>query len=174
MQTLDKFVAAATSQKKEAFAKQFPNPFLLFKLEQLPAEQDEWSFQTRILVARKVDGTPAMLKEDGALYRLFALVKGPQNPWPERISIGRARNNDVVLPDNSVSKLHCHYTWDAAGNHYLTDTGSRNGTFVNKVRLATNTRGSIKINDQISFGVVQTTFIAAPQLYALIQTHLQK
>lgn len=174
MQTLDNFVAAAVSQSQEQFARQFPNPYLLLKLNQVSAEPDEWSFQTRILVARKHDGTPALLKEDATLYRLFALVKGPTNPWPERISIGRARNNDVVLPDNSVSKLHCHYTWATGGKNFLTDTGSRNGTFVGTTRLEANARSTVNIGDSVTFGLVQTTFISSLQLFSLIEAQLKK
>lgn len=174
MQTLDNFVAAAVSQSQEKFAKQFPNPYLLLKLNHVSAEPDDWSFQTRVLVARKHDGTPALLKDDATRYRLYALVKGPKNPWPERISIGRARNNDVVLSDNSVSKLHCHYTWETGGKNFLTDTGSRNGTFISTIRLEANVRTSVKIGDSVTFGLVQTTFISSHQLFTLIETQLRR
>jgi hypothetical protein len=174
MQTLDSFVAAALQLKKDGFEKAYRHPFLLLKLNPLATATDDWSFQTRVLTARRIDGSPAMLKEDASVYRVFGLVKGANNPWPERVSIGRARNNDVVISDNSVSKLHGHYTWDASGAMYLTDTNSRNGILVNGKRLAASGRTEIKLGDSVVFGSMQTTLISATQLFGLIETLLQK
>lgn len=159
MHTRDLYVAAAISQSREAFAKQFAHLSLLLKLGQSPSDADEWRFQTRVSAARKMDGTPAMLSDDASMYWVSSLTKEAENPWPERISIGRARNSDVVLPDKSVRKLHCHDTWKATGGRLLTDTNSRNGTFVNDNRLAFNARHAIKVNDRLAFGSVQPTFI---------------
>ena len=33
----------------------------------------------------------------------------------DRISVGRTRNNDIVFPDASVSKLHAYFTREARG-----------------------------------------------------------
>src|SRR5688572_2339918 len=43
-----------------------------------------------------------------AEFEVLALKKAPGNPYPDRISVGRARNCDVVMRDPSVSKLHGH------------------------------------------------------------------
>ena len=46
------------------------------------------------------------------------------------LRIGRARDNDIVIPDNSVSKYHCQIVRDG-DSLYLIDLNSTNGTFAN-------------------------------------------
>jgi pSer/pThr/pTyr-binding forkhead associated (FHA) protein len=48
----------------------------------------------------------------------------------ERLSIGRAEDNDVVLPDNGVSKHHA-YIEHRDGAYVIVDNDSANGVFVN-------------------------------------------
>jgi DNA-binding NtrC family response regulator len=51
-----------------------------------------------------------------------------------RLSIGTARNNVLVLPDPYVSKRHCTLV-KQTGGVWIVDEGSRNGTWVNCVRI---------------------------------------
>ncbi|MCI0342909.1 MAG: FHA domain-containing protein [Planctomycetales bacterium] len=56
---------------------------------------------------------------------------------PDRISIGRTPNTDIVIPDAGISKLHAYLTWGAKPRELtVEDANSRNGTFVNEKRLA--------------------------------------
>lgn len=50
------------------------------------------------------------------------------------ISIGANHDCDVVVDQPTVSSLHCRITW-TAGHAVIVDAGSRNGTFVNGVRV---------------------------------------
>ena len=177
MQTLDTFAAAALQHNKDGFERIYPHPFLLLKVASQPEAQasEDWSFQTRILTTSgRREGRPPVLKESAAIYRVLPLVKDASNPWPERISLGRARNNDVVLADSSVSKLHGHYTWDKQGGMFLTDTNSRNGIIVQGERLPVNVRKPVRFGDAVSFGSINVTFISAAQLFTLIETLLHK
>ena len=52
--------------------------------------------------------------------------------WPldkERITVGRAVDCDIVLPDRQISRYHMQIERDASG-YLLRDLGSKNGTFV--------------------------------------------
>src|SRR5689334_17054749 len=51
--------------------------------------------------------------------------------YMDRISVGRARNKDIVLRHQSVSKFHCWFEVDEAGAFYVTDAGSKNATKIN-------------------------------------------
>jgi FHA domain len=46
-------------------------------------------------------------------------------------TIGRLRNNDIVLKGYMISRRHCVLLMHAGGDCELHDTASRNGTFVN-------------------------------------------
>ncbi|MCX6997564.1 MAG: FHA domain-containing protein [Kiritimatiellaeota bacterium] len=50
------------------------------------------------------------------------------------ITIGRGHENDVVLPDEKVSRIHCGLRW-WDGAYYLKDLQSHNGTWVNEERI---------------------------------------
>lgn len=50
--------------------------------------------------------------------------------------IGRASFNDVVAEDTAVSRQHARIQKDSAG-HWIIDSGSANGTYVNGERLGT-------------------------------------
>ena len=55
----------------------------------------------------------------------------------ERVAIGRAADNDIVLADQSVSRHHAEICWSSASGYSITDLGSHNGTFVNGHRVST-------------------------------------
>jgi hypothetical protein len=76
----------------------------------------------------------------------------------ERVSVGRTRENDLSLEGQSVSKLHAALSFNAAGELVVADTGSTNGTFINKERLAYGKAFPIKEGDMVTFGTVDVFF----------------
>ncbi len=58
----------------------------------------------------------------------------------QRIAIGRAQDNDIVLADLTVSGHHAVLERASDGSHLITDLGSANGTFVNGQRITQRTR----------------------------------
>ena len=54
----------------------------------------------------------------------------------ERMSVGRADDNHIVIPDGSVSSHHAEIAFDGS-SWVLTDTGSTNGTKVGGQRVET-------------------------------------
>ena len=65
-------------------------------------------------------------------------LPGPDAPLlfeQQRITIGRAPSNDVVLHDPKVSKQHAVIELAATGHHVVRDRESRNATFVDGDRI---------------------------------------
>jgi hypothetical protein len=67
---------------------------------------------------------------------------------PEALTIGRGRDNSIVLDDMLVSRQHVRITADADGL-VLEDLGSRNGTYVNGRRVE---RTHLSEGDRIGIG----------------------
>jgi len=64
------------------------------------------------------------------------------------ITIGRAQDNDVVLPSTSVSRRHAEIRWDTECVT-VNDLGSDNGLLVNGQRQR---RSPLKVDDQLTVG----------------------
>lgn len=80
----------------------------------------------------------------------------------ERITVGRAQDNDVVLPDPRVSAVHA--LLERLGPHWsVRDLGSRNGTVVNGQRLLAER--VLQPGDEIHVGGSRLVF-RAPQARA--------
>ncbi len=124
---------------------------------------------------RAVDGQAVQnaseLERRLATRRYFAIrVEKNANgsAYQERISIGRARNTDIVLRHASVSKFHAWFEIGNDGSLQLTDAGSKNGTqLAGRVLPA---RQLVKVNpgDVLCFGSVEAVLCAAETLWRLI------
>src|SRR5688572_18873132 len=69
-------------------------------------------------------------------FLVFEVRSTGRCPFPNMISVGRTRNNDIVISDVSVSKFHAFFTRGKDGGLYLQDSGSRNGTLLGGVAVA--------------------------------------
>lgn len=83
--------------------------------------------------------------------RVEWLTKSDRNPFGALITVGRARNNDLVIAHATVSKVHVIFT--KAGQHWqVSDERSSNGTFLNGVRLAQGEKRAISPGDLLRLG----------------------
>ncbi len=73
-------------------------------------------------------------------------------------SIGRARGNDLALPDPSVSKSHARLVADD-GAWYIEDQGSRHGVYVDAARVE---RGVLRDGSEIQLGNLTLRFAVLP------------
>lgn len=80
------------------------------------------------------------------------------------LMLGRAPNNDVVIPDPSVSRFHAFLKRDASGVFLIQDAGSTNGTSVNGAPVAAKDHGpatALKRGDTVRLGQLEFTFVDA-------------
>jgi adenylate cyclase len=64
--------------------------------------------------------------------------------------VGRHEENDVVIPSDIVSRQHAMFQVAEDGTYYLIDMGSRNGSFVNGMRVSVP--AALNDGDTISLG----------------------
>ncbi|TAG87590.1 MAG: FHA domain-containing protein, partial [Bacteroidetes bacterium] len=72
-------------------------------------------------------GAPVLQVVAGAFSKNYRLNK-------PTMTIGRAANNDIIIPEQTVSSHHATLTIEN-GNFFISDINSTNGTFVNGTRI---------------------------------------
>jgi len=55
---------------------------------------------------------------------------------------------DYAVQDNTIGKLHAEISV-TEGNYYVRDLNSKNGTYINNVRIPSNKEWEIKGNDRV-------------------------
>ena len=87
------------------------------------------------------------------------------------ICLGRATNNDIVIANNTVSKLHSYFVVSKEGNSYeVVDANSTNGTVVNNNRLVAYKNKPLFNRDSIQFGpYIQMVYLTPEGFYDLLQ-----
>jgi adenylate cyclase len=88
-----------------------------------------------------------VITNDGRSYT-FPISKG-------KITIGRSKDNDLILPDKTVSRHHAHIIKTKKG-YLLTDLGSYNSTQVNEKSIQ---NALLKHNDAIKIGLNNLVFL---------------
>jgi len=99
--------------------------------------------------------------------------RGGRGPSIDPIWVGREENNDVVIPDASVSSVHAYFTQEKGGAYKLQDLGSKNGSFIDNQRVPSKDEGpavGLNSNCRIRFGAVTLTFLLAGDFFTLVNT----
>lgn len=99
----------------------------------------------RTAAPRKVEYNLAILTD----FKTAELVFGEK-----QIYLGRKTTNDLVLGDESASRIHAYIAYERH-RHILYDAGSLNGTFVNKKPIS---RHELKDGDKILIGRTTLTY----------------
>ena len=144
-----KFAQENGGLPSELFQTRHPYPFLLLERGQgtrlEPAELQ--TFGGGIPFPETPTATPTV---EDVLYPVIAGAGAAANG---KVTIGRSRDNDVVLPYAQVSKHHATIEpRGRPGAFRITDTGSTNGTAVNGVPLDPNEHMDLADGDLIAFG----------------------
>ena len=123
---LDEYAKAHPADSPSVFLEGHPEPALhvggLPSFQRLPSATSE--FTTRLDEPGAVSGVPTL--HEGGLLRL---MKDGGGSGGAMITLGRTNNNDLVLPDERVSKFHGYFQPNGAGWTF-TDAGSTNGTSI--------------------------------------------
>ncbi len=96
--------------------------------------------------------SPYLIQNTDDGERKLSLVDG--NCW----TVGRGDDNQFIVKDRCISRNHAMIQHTDAGDHYLIDLGSSNGTFVNGRRV--NIPVVIHDGDTITFGQTEFEFCA--------------
>lgn len=98
---------------------------------------------------------------------VYPLAKKAGASFADRITIGRTLNNDVVINDSSVSRLHAYIRRDTSG-WIVADAGSKNGSWLKTERLEARREKALPSRAVIRLGEVELTFYTAVDLFAAL------
>jgi pSer/pThr/pTyr-binding forkhead associated (FHA) protein len=104
-------------------------------------------------IADLASGFAHLVVRRGALEGMqFPLLPG------ELMSIGRSSDSKIFLDDVTVSRKHASVSLSGS-DWVLTDAGSLNGTYVNKMRVSSTT---LVNGDELQIGKFRFIFVLAP------------
>ena len=97
--------------------------------------------------------------------------KQSNSPPASKICIGRAADNDIVLANHTVSKLHTYLIVSEEGGSYeIVAANSTNGTLVNQKLLVAYENHPLFNGDQIKFGSsIQMVYLTPQGFYDLLR-----
>ncbi|MHB8875917.1 MAG: FHA domain-containing protein [Myxococcaceae bacterium] len=107
---------------------------------------------------------------------VFEVKKGTQamNALALGITIGRTANNDVCIPEDSVSRFHGYFEKNATtGLWSLVDVGSMNGTVVSGIKLTPKKPHVLGSREQLMIGKVALLFLAPEAFIAYVDEMLK-
>lgn len=165
------FVPKIYGQDPLLFAQSYDHPLLLYQRgEEL--QDTSWTFRTKTITSlhlvRYLETNRLRLSAELGQYQVCPVVKADTNPWSDRITLGRASNNDIVLPDASISKIHAYLSQSPEKKWLLTDGGSRNGTFVNGEQLLSKQQTVLSFGDRLLLGNTLLIFHDARSFYDFV------
>jgi len=111
-------------------------------------------------------GVPADVGQQG----IVPLRKSHGNAFNMMITMGRAKNNDLVIPDQRVSKFHVYFR-NVGDEWRITDANSTNGTSVDGVNLETTQQSvTLRSNSRIVLSeAIEVLFLEPADVYAMLQ-----
>lgn len=164
------FIADHSEWATERFVTGFPDPFLL-ELRRSAEEAGGGVATPPAITADAVTVGAANATNPDPQSRLLTIAKRG-TMFPSKMTVGRTKNNDVVVEDAGMSKLHAFFDVRNAEYH-LVDAGSRNGTFVNGTRLAGSQAVPLKSGDRVQFASRCFRYFTSAAFHAELSTLLK-
>jgi FHA domain len=167
---LDDFMADALARSQTEFAGIYTFPFLVGAVTTRPVTGPTQTMRGDDSSTIDLNPATGERMRVPAGHRLVLPVRKIQGSFPSMITVGRTKNNDVVLADPRVSKFHAYFrVHDGAWE--LADAGSVNGTRIGDLVLAP--KGSpqpVHFGDRITFGELALTFLDPTTAWQTLRT----
>jgi hypothetical protein len=125
----------AVAKARADFERAYPMPFLLYTRSKL------WDRSLLLLPSDPgMGGTQVVRYEmyEGGMSFLHPIKKMQTDTGHPGVVLGRAKNQDMVVPVPSISSAHVAFIPQGAGAWTVTDLGSKNGTWLNEEQLVQN------------------------------------
>jgi hypothetical protein len=158
----------------EDFGRQHGEAFLVHhgpmgKFEQLDDLKSTMKMEGGSKGAVTSSDVPFNPKKDFAVFPVRHGAAGASEE--DLIWLGRSEENDVVIPDESVSAVHAFIRKGEGGGLFLQDMNSMNGSFLNNETVPPQGMGEpveLESGARVRFGTVKLTFLKTPEFLSLV------
>ncbi|MHC5036066.1 MAG: FHA domain-containing protein [Planctomycetota bacterium] len=171
-ETIDEFLKQYRGLAKNVFLTRFYDPALVVSLP-LPGGKGSQKVAQKLLSESKGTVLAKGEEADSSITTLIMpLVKSDRSPPGEKITLGRGRDNDLVIMNASVSRRHALFKVDPASKMAeVEDMGSSFGTEVEGQRLSPKEPVPVESGAKIVLGQsVHCTFLFPEDLYEYMKT----
>lgn len=160
-QPLATWIQMAQALKVDAFCVLHPHPFLLVDAPAPPAAPEV------TVTTGKLQAVPRGATSVSDALTTVHLVVKRQAAFPGMITVGRAPNNDVVLPVPTVSTFHAWFAQDPQGRWTLHEGRATHGTWLGD-RPLQGQPAALGEDALLRFGVTGARFLTARRFHALL------
>lgn len=102
-----------------------------------------------------------------AALEVYPIAKKPGASFPDRITLGRTSNNDLVIVEHSISRLHA-YVRPVGDGWVMADAGSKNGSWLVGEKLVPRKERPLVSRMVVRLGDIDLTFYRAADLFGLL------
>ncbi len=148
---MEAFYRKNRSIGKDPFLRKYLKPFLA-EVNPSAEPQNQQNAQFGTMVGAKAPSASVFfeekqIKSDSRIFPLHKRVA----VFPDKITVGRSANNDIVLDDALISKLQSYFVFEQE-KVFITDADSKNGTFLDARKLPAMQKVECPNGSLISFG----------------------
>jgi hypothetical protein len=149
------------------FQQRHRSPMLIVLGKIAELVDDEASADKTMLAERSPDG----VREMALVNRVFPVKKATYAPRGP-IVLGRSGENDISIPEFSISLRHCYFDFEPDGVK-ITDCGSTNGTIVGDELIEAGEAVAVPDGTRISLGRFAFSFRTAVGFHAHVKSLLR-
>jgi hypothetical protein len=152
---LAQYLASFEDLARSQFVAAYPNGFLVEKSERFLDKDVMFQFLTDVVEDEHVLEQLRQGSVRSAVLeaRVIEIKKRKDVTEPDKITIGRSPNNDIVVYNKLVSRKHAYLQVSSEDQaSFLVDVGSSNGTFLNDTPITPHEKYQLTDADEISIG----------------------
>jgi len=159
-----RLVVRAVKSGRDEFLREFRHSVLVPHAVQRGALQDSSSAGSTLLHLPNFSGDLSLLLDP----RVLLLTRDHEEREASILTVGRTLETDISLSDHSVGLKHARFQRAASGGWTLQDLGSKNGTYVDGLRLIPGVPLPVESKQQVLFGRVLLHFYSPEDLFEVL------
>jgi hypothetical protein len=162
--TLQDFADIASAHGQKAFETRFKGAVLVGLGLAGRVSERPMAWRRRTLTPQDQDQLSAAAS---VVNRVWRITKSDNGARQAGVSLGQSAENDIVVPEYTVSSQHCTFNYDRFGTT-VTDLGSLNGTVVENESIAPHKPVALRDGMVLTLGRLKVRYLTAASFSKLV------